>query len=93
MLHQEDLVRILERLNFIDVKDVKVVVNYDMPNGAEDYVHRIGRTGRAGAVGVAYSLVTRKNMSMAPDLIKLLKSSGQPVPSEFLEHRPRGDRK
>ena len=34
-----------------DVKDIKMVINYDMPSSAEDYVHRIGRTGRAGASG------------------------------------------
>lgn len=69
------------------------MVNYDMPNSAEDYIHRIGRTGRAGADGIAYSLVTKKNMSLAPDLIKLLKTSGQQVPNEFYDHRPRQDRK
>ncbi len=42
----------------IDVKDISVVVNYDLPNDPEDYVHRIGRTGRAGASGVAYTLAT-----------------------------------
>ena len=35
------------------MKDIKAVINYDMPNCAEDYVHRIGRTGRAGASGAA----------------------------------------
>ena len=35
----------------LDVKDVSAVVNYDFPNGVEDYIHRIGRTGRAGATG------------------------------------------
>lgn len=35
----------------LDVKDVAAVINYDFPNGVEDYVHRIGRTGRAGATG------------------------------------------
>ncbi len=42
----------------IDIKDVSHVINYDIPMNAEDYVHRIGRTGRAGAKGVAYSLAT-----------------------------------
>lgn len=37
----------------LDVKDVAAVINYDFPNGVEDYVHRIGRTGRAGATGVS----------------------------------------
>lgn len=36
----------------LDVKDVAAVVNYDFPNGVEDYIHRIGRTGRAGATGI-----------------------------------------
>jgi len=45
------------------------VVNYDMPNSTEDYVHRIGRTGRAGASGFAYSLFTRKNMGMSGELV------------------------
>ncbi|CAN4079223.1 unnamed protein product [Withania somnifera] len=39
----------------LDVKDIRVVVNYDFPTGIEDYVHRIGRTGRAGATGEAYT--------------------------------------
>ena len=38
----------------LDVKDVAAVINFDVPNGVEDYVHRIGRTGRAGATGVAF---------------------------------------
>lgn len=59
----------------LDVKDVKYVVNYDMPNQIEDYVHRIGRTARAGTTGSAYCLFTRKNMMLAKDLIKLLKEA------------------
>ncbi|KAF2316561.1 hypothetical protein GH714_041902 [Hevea brasiliensis] len=39
----------------LDIKDIRVVINYDFPTGVEDYVHRIGRTGRAGATGVAYT--------------------------------------
>ena len=42
----------------LDVKDISVVLNYDMPNSIEDYVHRIGRTGRAGATGIAHSFIT-----------------------------------
>ena len=38
----------------LDVKDIAAVVNYDFPNGVEDYIHRIGRTGRAGATGEAW---------------------------------------
>lgn len=56
----------------LDVKDITVVLNYDMPNTIEDYVHRIGRTGRAGAKGVAHSFFTKKELSLAPDLVDLL---------------------
>jgi len=59
----------------LDVKDITVVINYDMPNSIEDYVHRIGRTGRAGAKGVAYSFVNSKELSLVNDLIKILISS------------------
>ncbi len=78
MLPPEDWVRLLINLildsNFIytDVKDIKYVINYDLPNQIEDYVHRIGRTGRAGASGIAYSLFAKKNMMIAPDLSKVL---------------------
>jgi len=65
----------LGKLNIIieslDVKDVQCVINFDMPSQAEDYVHRIGRTGRAGATGFAFSLFTRKNMAIAPELIQV----------------------
>ena len=53
-----------------DIKDVKCVVNYDMPNSIEDYVHRIGRTGRAGQTGEAYAFFTPKNARMANDLVR-----------------------
>jgi len=55
----------------LDVKDVKCVINYDMPNQIEDYVHRIGRTARAGTTGMAYCLFTKKNMGLAKELIKV----------------------
>ena len=57
MWHQEDSVRTKHLSNFYtDVKDIKYVINYDLPNVIEDYIHRIGRTARAGATGIAYSL-------------------------------------
>lgn len=55
----------------LDVKDVRIVINFDMPNNIEDYVHRIGRTGRAGAKGVAVSFFTDKNSKMTRDLVKV----------------------
>merc|ERR1711881_388525 len=71
----------------LDVKDIKTVINYDMPNNIEDYVHRIGRTGRAGAYGEAYSFFTSENGSMARELIKILQEAGQQVPEELFSMR------
>ena len=66
-----------------DVKDIGVVINYDMPPNAEDYVHRIGRTGRAGATGTAYSFFTDENFKMSREIVQILKEAGQPVPNEL----------
>jgi ATP-dependent RNA helicase DDX5/DBP2 len=68
----------------LDVKDVAVVVNYDMPagaNGVEDYVHRIGRTGRAGQKGEAYTFFTSKDKKCANELVDVLKKGGQEIPA------------
>ena len=77
----------------LDVKDVGVVVNFDMPigvNGAEDYVHRIGRTGRAGAKGIAYTFFTQSDKKLATDLVGILEKAGQEVPEELKQMaRPR----
>jgi len=62
------------------VKDIKCVVNYDFPSSLEDYVHRIGRTGRAGARGTALTFFTESNAKFARDLIKILQEAGQIVP-------------
>lgn len=62
-----------------DVKDIKFVINYDMPNNIEDYVHRIGRTGRAGATGTAHSFFCSNDAKLAKDLIKILSEAGQQV--------------
>ena len=67
----------------LDVKDITVVINYDMPNTIEDYVHRIGRTGRAGAKGIAHSFFTRKELSLAPDLVDLLAKTNQTIPDSL----------
>ncbi|GAB4860655.1 Envelope glycoprotein gp160 [Ancistrocladus abbreviatus] len=64
----------------LDVKDIKCVINYDFPSSLEDYIHRIGRTGRAGAKGTAYTFFTQSNARFARDLIKILREAGQVVP-------------
>ncbi|MGB0893361.1 MAG: DEAD/DEAH box helicase [Parashewanella sp.] len=56
----------------LDIKDLEYVVNYDLPFLAEDYVHRIGRTGRAGKTGVAISLVSREEERTLSDIEKLI---------------------
>ncbi|WOH05096.1 hypothetical protein DCAR_0624509 [Daucus carota subsp. sativus] len=66
----------------LDIKDIRVVINYDFPNGVEDYVHRIGRTGRAGASGIAYTFLGDKDAKHAADLIKVLEGANQRVPNE-----------
>ncbi len=60
----------------LDIPDVSLVVNYDTPQNIEDYVHRIGRTGRAGNTGVAVSFINESNRPMARDLYDLLDESG-----------------
>ena len=70
----------------IDVKDVGVVVNYDMPagvNAVEDYVHRIGRTGRAGAKGIAYTFFTDGDKKCATQLVETLRKAEQEIPAEL----------
>jgi superfamily II DNA/RNA helicase len=56
----------------LDIPDVSHVINYDAPHHAEDYVHRIGRTGRAGKLGVALTIVTRADTRAVDDIEKLI---------------------
>ncbi|XP_074310829.1 DEAD-box ATP-dependent RNA helicase 14-like [Silene latifolia] len=74
----------------LDVKDIRVVVNYDFPTGVEDYVHRIGRTGRAGATGVAYTFFSDQDSKHASDLVKILEGANQQVPQEVRDMAQRG---
>ena len=67
----------------LDVKDIDMVINYDMPLNIEDYVHRIGRTGRAGAKGLAHTFITKREHNIAPDLLKILEKSNQVVPEQL----------
>jgi len=65
----------------LDIPNVKHVVNFDMPSDIEEYVHRIGRTGRVGHTGLATSFFNDKNRNVARDLIDTLSDSKQEVPS------------
>jgi superfamily II DNA/RNA helicase len=57
----------------LDIAELPAVINYDLPHSAEDYVHRIGRTGRAGASGIALSLMTSAEERQHADIEKLIK--------------------
>jgi superfamily II DNA/RNA helicase len=75
----------------LDIKDVPAVFNFDIPFNAEDYVHRIGRTGRAGASGLAVSFASGGNdVRLVADIEKLIKKKIELEPLEFDEDRPRG---
>jgi ATP-dependent RNA helicase DDX5/DBP2 len=67
----------------LDIKDVRFVVNYDFPHALEDYVHRIGRCGRAGAKGVAVSFFNHESSKLASELVTLLEQAKQIVPEEL----------
>ncbi|XP_071399174.1 probable ATP-dependent RNA helicase DDX46 isoform X3 [Centroberyx affinis] len=67
----------------LDVKQLILVINYNCPNHYEDYVHRAGRTGRAGNKGFAYTFITEDQVRYAGDIIKALELSGSPVPVEL----------
>ncbi|RYP08254.1 hypothetical protein DL764_001988 [Monosporascus ibericus] len=69
----------------IDVRNITHVINYDYPNNSEDYIHRIGRTGRAGAKGTAITLFTTDNSKQARDLISVLQEAKQQVDPRLQE--------
>jgi superfamily II DNA/RNA helicase len=86
----------------LDIAELPCVINYDLPYNAEDYVHRIGRTGRAGASGDAISLFSDKDARLLADIEKLIKHTisrlsltgftpGRPVERERRPRREEGE--
>src|SRR5438477_3414666 len=73
----------------LDIVDLPAVFNFDVPFNAEDYVHRIGRTGRAGASGLAITLVTREDNRLIGDIERLIKKKIELEPLELDDDRPR----
>jgi ATP-dependent RNA helicase DBP3 len=67
----------------LDIPDVDYVINYSFPLTIEDYVHRIGRTGRAGKTGTAYTFFQTCDKARAGELVKVLKDANQKVPEEM----------
>jgi len=82
----------------LDIPNVLHVINFDLPGHIDDYVHRIGRTGRAGNTGLTTAFVSERDSSILPELLDILRESDQEVPDWFdrLIHstskfsRPRG---
>ena len=72
----------------LDIVDLPAVFNFDVPFNAEDYVHRIGRTGRAGASGLAVTLVTRDDTRLIGDIERLIKKKIELEAAEIEDERP-----
>ncbi|CAO2819711.1 unnamed protein product [Amaranthus hypochondriacus] len=69
----------------LDIPDVEVVINYSFPLTTEDYVHRIGRTGRAGKKGVAHTFFTKENKGLAGELVNVLREANQHIPPDLVK--------
>lgn len=67
------------------MEDVKFVINFDYPSSSEDYVHRIGRTGRSQRTGTAYTFFTMQNAKQAADLVAVLKEANQVINPKLME--------
>merc|ERR1712151_1494772 len=68
-----------------DIPRVKYVINYDAPDNIEAYVHRIGRTGRAGESGFAMTFLTEKDHKIAAPLVDVFRQTNQKVPTALEE--------
>jgi superfamily II DNA/RNA helicase len=79
----------------IDIKDIDLVINYDVPHDAEDYVHRVGRTARAEATGIALTMVNPNDMHKFRNIEELIQQAviKLPVPAELGESPKWDDRK
>ncbi|KAK4687220.1 ATP-dependent RNA helicase DDX46/PRP5, partial [Tremellales sp. Uapishka_1] len=69
----------------LDVKELKLVLNYDCPNHMEDYVHRAGRTGRAGNKGTCITFITPDQEKFSVDIVRAMQASNAFVPPDMLE--------
>jgi superfamily II DNA/RNA helicase len=76
----------------LDISDLPCVINYDLPYNAEDYVHRIGRTGRAGASGDALSLYSDKDARLLQDIEKLIRQKLSPAALSGFAPRAQAER-
>lgn len=77
--------KILYSNSGLDVDDIKYVINFDYPNSSEDYVHRIGRTGRSTQMGTAFTFFTPQNARQAKGLVAVLEEASQPINPKVTE--------
>lgn len=73
----------------LDIPNVAHVINFDLPRAIDDYVHRIGRTGRAGKSGLATAFFSEKNSPIAKALVELMQEAKQEVPTWLAEYGQR----
>ncbi|KAH8854317.1 putative ATP-dependent RNA helicase DDX17 [Schistosoma japonicum] len=71
--------------SFVDINDIRYIINYDYPSQTEDYIHRIGRTGRSDKKGTAYTFFSAKQPRLARELIEVLKEARQTIPDELFK--------
>lgn len=76
----------------LDVDGIRHVINYDYPGNSEDYIHRIGRTGRSDTLGTSYTFFTENNARQASDLVSVLREAKQDIEPRLLDmaNRNRG---
>lgn len=76
----------------LDVDGIRHVINFDYPGNSEDYIHRIGRTGRSDQTGTSYTFFTDNNARQASDLIAVLREAKQEIDPKLLDmgNRNRG---
>lgn len=77
--------RIVLLIHLTDVEDVKYVINFDYPSSSEDYIHRIGRTGRSQQTGTAYAFFTPQNVKHAIELVSVLSEANQDINPKLAE--------
>ncbi len=80
----------------VDIRGLPCVINFELPNSSEDYIHRIGRTGRAAQKGVAISLICEKEIAQLKEIASLVNQKLLPITTEGFEYTPKcraGDKK